>query len=349
MPSETSRLERAQEGSKGLINSLRRTFITYSIPYELSSDGGPEYIAKSTDDFLKSWGVRHRISSVAFPHSNCRAKVGVKRMIVGNTGPNGELDTNAFQRAMLIYRNTSDPETDFSPAMCIFGQLTRSTIPILPGKYQPHPTWQDTLQKREEAFRIRHFKIAERLLLGTRLIAPLRFREHICIQNQVGPNPRKWDKTGVVIKVKQHNQYMVRVDGSGRVTLHNRKLLRKFVPVITSTNHRGPSPSVYSHLRYLNPIPQQPTQNTTPSIASDQLPQVEPSEQTLRRMPTITTTSSKQTPSTPPIVGSPTGTSVTPVSLPPCDPTPSTPKGPIMIRRSTRQHKTPAYLNDYEH
>ena len=204
-------VQRAHEGSKGLVNSLRRDFVTYGIPDELSSDGGPEYVAKYTEDFLKSWGVRHRISSVALPHSNCRAKIAVKtvkRMIIGNTSPNGELDTDAFQRAMLTYRNTPDPETRISPAMCIFGRPTRSTIPILPGRYQPHPTWQDALQKREDALRVRHFKIAERLSRGTRLVPPLQVGDHVRLQNQVGNHPRKWDRTGVVIEVRQHHQYV---------------------------------------------------------------------------------------------------------------------------------------------
>ena len=48
------------------------------------------------------------------------------------------------------------------------------------------------------------------------------------IQNQSGNDPNKWDKTGVVVEVKQHDQYVIRVDGSGRVTLRNRKFLRKF-------------------------------------------------------------------------------------------------------------------------
>jgi hypothetical protein len=43
--------------------------------------------------------------------------------------------------------------------------------------------------------------------------------------------PLKWDKTGVIIEVRQFDQYAVKVDGSGRVTLRNRKFLRKYVPV----------------------------------------------------------------------------------------------------------------------
>ena len=110
--------------------------------------------------------VHHRLSSVAFPHSNCRAEIGVKtarRMIAENTGPNGNLDTDAFQRAMLQYRNCPDPDTKLSPAMCLFGRPIKDIIPILPGKYLPHETWQDMLSKREEALRNRHMRGAEGL------------------------------------------------------------------------------------------------------------------------------------------------------------------------------------------
>lgn len=41
-------VERAQNGSKGLINVLRQTFATYVIPDELYSDGGLEFIAHMT-------------------------------------------------------------------------------------------------------------------------------------------------------------------------------------------------------------------------------------------------------------------------------------------------------------
>ncbi|XP_043197629.1 uncharacterized protein LOC122368069 [Amphibalanus amphitrite] len=109
---------------------------TFGIAEELTSDGGPEFTAHETQAFLADYGVRHRRSSVAFPHANCRAEVGVKtvkRMIEGNTGDNGELNVRRFQRAMLNYRNTPDPTTGLSPAQCVFGRPVRDFIPIPPG------------------------------------------------------------------------------------------------------------------------------------------------------------------------------------------------------------------------
>ena len=129
-------IERFSDGAKGLIDSLHHAFATYGIPEELASDGGLEFEAALAKEFLQTWDVHHRLYSVAFPHSNNRAKVVVnsaKRIITNNTGPNGYLNIYAVQRAILLYRNTSDPTTKFSHAFILFGRPIRDFIPTLPG------------------------------------------------------------------------------------------------------------------------------------------------------------------------------------------------------------------------
>ena len=115
-----------------------------------------------------------------------------------------------------------------SPAMIVFGRAVRDFIPILPGRYNPHTAWRDNANLRELALRKRHTRAEERLSEHTRVLPPLCVGDHVRIQNQTGNNPRKWERTGIVIEVRQHDQYVVKVDGSGRVTLRNRRFLRKF-------------------------------------------------------------------------------------------------------------------------
>ena len=227
-------VERARDGSKGLVDCLRRTFSTFGIPDELTSDGGLEFTSEFTQKFLKDWGVNHRVSSVAFPHSNCRAEIGVKsarRIITDNTDCYGNLDVDAFQRAALNHRNTPSPDSGISPAQCIFGRPIKDFIPIPRDQYKPHHTWSDTLDRREEALRNRHQRMQEKWTEHTKALPPLKVGDLVRVQNQLGNAPRKWDKTGTVVEVRQHDQYVVKIDGSNRATLRNRKFLRKYEPM----------------------------------------------------------------------------------------------------------------------
>ena len=80
---------------------------------------------------------------------------------------------------------------------------------------------------REKALAKRALANMERLSTGTRGLPPLIIGDSVVVQNQTGNYPSRWDITGVVVEVREHNQYVIKVDGSGRMTLRNRKFLQK--------------------------------------------------------------------------------------------------------------------------
>ena len=49
---------RSESGAAGLVKRLRETFVTFGVPEELTSDGGPQFTAGQTQEFLRKWGVR---------------------------------------------------------------------------------------------------------------------------------------------------------------------------------------------------------------------------------------------------------------------------------------------------
>lgn len=121
----------------------------------MNSDGGPQFTSSEFTLFLKDWGIHHRLSSVDYPQSNGRAELGVKsakRIILGNTNPDGSLDNNKAAQAILQYRNTPIPEIGLSPAQILLHRQLRDGVPTNPKLLRPHKEWAISAEEREKAF-----------------------------------------------------------------------------------------------------------------------------------------------------------------------------------------------------
>ena len=192
-------------------------------------------MAGETSKFLEAWGCSQRLSSAYYPHSNTRAELGVKsakRLLRENTGPDGSLVRDRFFRALLQHRNTPDPDTGRSPAQVLFGRPVKDFMPIMPGKFKPQEGWRLVQEDREKALRVRYCRGKEKWSEHTKELPKLSAGDRVLIQNQWGTPKmaRRWDRSGVVLEVENHDQYRVRVDGSGRITVRNRRFLRKVTP-----------------------------------------------------------------------------------------------------------------------
>lgn len=228
-----------EAGAQGLCAALRRLMVTFGVPCEISSDGGPEFIAEETAAFFRRWGIQHRLSSAYLPSSNGRAELAVKttkRLIMDNVGPDGNLNTDQFVRALLMYRNTPDPGCKLSPAQVLLGRPLRDSLPYINKQImafnnpQVNSQWRDAWEAKEDALRTRYVKTLENLSEHSRTLPPLRHGDQVLLQNQRGRFPKKWDHSGMIVETKPNDQYVVRVSGSRRLTLRNRRFLRKFTP-----------------------------------------------------------------------------------------------------------------------
>ena len=252
--------------STNLVKVLRELFTSYGTPEEFSSDGGPQLTSKQFDDFLKFWGVHHRLSSVEYPQSNGRAELGVKsmkRLIRDNANRNGSLDNERAAIALLQYRNTPLLATGLSPAQILFHRQLKDALPTHRTHYQLHPEWILSAKEREACFANRNKVIEQEYNLHTRPLDALPVGTHVLVQRD-----RRWRDQGVIVATLPFRQYQVRMLGSGRVTLRNRKFLKR-CKVISPV----PPPSAVHDPAVPPPLPR-PTLSHTPDNSTTSPPSV---------------------------------------------------------------------------
>ena len=65
--------------------------------------------------------------------------------------------------------------------------------------------WIMIAEDREKALAKRAATNMERLSAGTKELPPLNVGDSVLVQNQTGNYPSRWDITGVVVEVKEHD------------------------------------------------------------------------------------------------------------------------------------------------
>ena len=174
---------------------------------------------------------------------------------------------------------------------------------------------------------------AEKLCEHTRRLPPLAMGDTVRIQNQTGNHPLKWDKTGRVVEVRQFDQYLVRVDESGRTTLRNRKFLRKYSAVYDAT-----------------PPTQLPVRRPVPTIIEQGA--ATPRTYLAARPPTQAPSSHRQNDDNTPVLSPlPQAQHTEPTPSAPPQPPPvheATPTTPLPPGTTPRQQRAPPYIPPHQ-
>ena len=110
-------------------------------------------------------------------------------------------------------------------------------LPSLPHRYEPAKDWSVTQEYRERTLAKKRESDDKKWREKTRHLKDLEVGTPVAIQNQTGNNPSKWDKTGIVLENKSHSQIMIREDGSRRVTMRNRRFVRRLDPTLRRTEN----------------------------------------------------------------------------------------------------------------
>merc|ERR1711867_143782 len=165
---------------------------------DFTSDGGLEFAAHETQNFLKRWGVVQRLTSAHYPRANTRAELGVKsmkRLLRENTGPSGSLNCDKFSRAILEYRNTPCRDTDVSPSNILFGRNLKDHLPATIENLKVRKEWRFDREMREQALAVKFATVEKNLGEGVRDLPDLKVGEMVQIQNQHGVDPKRWRKS----------------------------------------------------------------------------------------------------------------------------------------------------------
>ena len=225
--------------TRQLVTLLRRYFHESGVPEELSVDGGANLVNADMRSFLARWGVTIRQSSAGYPQSNGRAEAAVKSaktILRDNMSARGTVDTDAAVAALIQYHNTPLRDGNKSPAQLLMGRQLRGGVPVAKVHLQVAEHWADYLTEREE-------KMAERITRAAQPVMPalprLQAGQAVRVQDE---RTRRWERTGVIVAAKHSiRQYTVRLDGSGRLVLRNRKSLKPINVTLTADASARPA------------------------------------------------------------------------------------------------------------
>jgi len=240
--------------SADVIRALRRWFPDVGVPDVLTTDGGPQFSSHRFSQFCTTWQIQHVKSSPHYPQSNGLAESAVKAMksLILKTTRNGDLDVDAFQRALLEWRNTPRA-SGLSPAQALYGRPLESFVIAHRSSFSQE--WKQKADDVNERAADRAQATQQHYDSSARPLANLHMGAHVTLQD---PRTKLWSARGVIVGIGRHRDYHIKLP-CGRVLWRNRRFLR---PVYSPTPGRVVTPPAQPAIP--DPQPEAPRRSTRP-------------------------------------------------------------------------------------
>ncbi|CAB4011802.1 PREDICTED: uncharacterized protein K02A2.6-like [Paramuricea clavata] len=112
------------------IKSLENMFAAHGLPWTVTSDNGPHFVAETFESFLQENGIEHRKTTPLWPQANGKIERQnrslLKRMQIARV--EGQDWRKAVQTYLIAYRNTPHPTTGMCPAELMFRRKLRTKL-----------------------------------------------------------------------------------------------------------------------------------------------------------------------------------------------------------------------------
>ena len=170
--------------ARTICDTLRKWFCTYSVPKEISSNGGPPFNFQEYCMFLNNWGIKNTLSAY-YPQSNGQAELAIKIakwILADSTDSYGCRYHYCAGRALLTHHNTPVQYLDMSPALMLRPSSERSSFQ---DKNWIHKRWSEISWYQEKAMAKRHLR--NERCYNTHSLWKIEIGQSVQIQNQTGP------------------------------------------------------------------------------------------------------------------------------------------------------------------
>ncbi|KAG0711505.1 Retrovirus-related Pol polyprotein from transposon gypsy [Chionoecetes opilio] len=142
------------------------------------------------------------------------------------------LDNDRASKALLQYLNTPLRDVNKSPAQLATSRQLRDGVPVAKQHYRVDQHWKKNLRQRERAMARTQDELPQARGGVHRQLPPLEPGTRVWIQDA---DSKLWDRTGIIVESRPYRQYAVRLIGSGRISIRNRRHLRQAQTLITAT------------------------------------------------------------------------------------------------------------------